>query len=62
MTVPGEYVSPYAHAHLLGRKAARERRSPQSNPFKSSGQGYPSAWLAGYRAEKKAMREEADRA
>lgn len=50
-------MSPYAHAFLLGRKAARGHRSAFSNPYKSSGQGYPSAWLNGYRAEKRAMKE-----
>ena len=51
-------MSPHAAAVALGRKAAREGRSAQSNPLKTSSPAYASAWLAGYHSEKRTMREE----
>lgn len=47
----------YGHAEEMGRKAAQQGRSVQSNPYALSGAMWLNAWLRGYRDEKKKANE-----
>lgn len=41
------------HAEQMGQRAAQQKRSVQSNPYRTSGRQWSNAWLRGYRNEKK---------
>jgi len=50
----------YGHAYELGKRAADQERSLQSNPYKHSGAQWLNAWVKGYRDWKKGKQEKQD--
>lgn len=47
----------YGYAVALGRRAAEQGRSLQSNPYKHSGSGWSNSWLRGYREARKGQKK-----
>ena len=47
----------HGHAVEMGRRAHQQGRSIRSNPYRGSGNGWPEAWLRGYREARKEQKK-----